>query len=76
MQGAKQLAGRGLRGLKAMREMLSDGGVAGAAEKFMGGGGASAGAARSPPAPVMCLMTLAGPGRVGMQSMYEPKVTD
>ena len=38
--GAKQFAGKGFRGLKAMRELMSDG-VAGAAGQLMGGGGAA-----------------------------------
>jgi uncharacterized protein (AIM24 family) len=74
LQGAKQLAGRGFRGLKAMRELMSDG-IAGAAEQLMSGGGASLAGALSSPYK-MTFMKLTGPGRVGMQSMYQPKVTD
>jgi uncharacterized protein (AIM24 family) len=74
LQNAKQLAGRGLRGLKAMRELMHDG-ISGAAEQIIGGGGASLAGAFSSNYK-MCLMKLTGPGRVGMQSMYEPKTTD
>lgn len=74
LQGAKQLAGKGFRGLKAMRELMQDG-VAGAAEQLIGGGGASLAAAFSSNYK-MSLMKLTGPGRVGLQSMYQPKTTD
>ncbi len=74
LQGAKQLAGRGFRGLKAMRGLMQDG-IAGAAEQLMSGGGASLADALSSPYK-MSLMRLTGPGRVGLQSMYQPKVTD
>jgi uncharacterized protein (AIM24 family) len=74
MQGAKQMATKGFRGLKAMRELMSDG-VAGAAGQLMGGGGASLAGAFSSSTHVS-LMRLTGPGRVGMQSMYQPKTTD
>jgi uncharacterized protein (AIM24 family) len=74
LQNAKQFAGKGLRGLKAMRELMKDG-VAGAAEQLIGGGGtALAGALSSDYR--MSLMKLTGPGRVGMQSMYQPRTTD
>ncbi len=74
MQGAKQLAGKGFRGLKAMRELMKDG-VAGAAEQLMSGGGASLADAFSSDYKTS-LMKLTGPGRVGMQSMYQPRTTD
>jgi uncharacterized protein (AIM24 family) len=75
LQTAKQVAGRGFRGLKAMRELMSDGGIAGAAGQLLGGGGtALAGAFASNTS--MSLMTLRGPGRVGMQSMYQHRATD
>lgn len=74
MQNAKQLAGRGFRGLKAVHSLMQDG-LAGAAEQLMSGGGASLADALSSPYK-MSLMKLTGPGRVGMQSMYQPKVTD
>jgi uncharacterized protein (AIM24 family) len=75
LKSAGQLAGRGFRGLKAMRELMSDGGVAGAAGQLLGGGGtALAGAFASNTS--MVLMRLTGPGRVGMQSMYQHKATD
>jgi uncharacterized protein (AIM24 family)/ribosomal protein L40E len=74
LQGAKQVAGRGFRGLKAMRELMSDG-VAGAAGQLLtGGGGALAGVFSSNSN--LPMMRLTGPGRVGMQSMYQPKTTD
>jgi uncharacterized protein (AIM24 family) len=75
MQAAKQVAGRGFRGLKAMRELMSDGGLAGAAGQLLGGGGtALAGAFASNTN--MTLMRLSGPGRVGIQSMYQHRSTD
>ena len=74
VQGAKQLAGQGFRGLKAMRELLKDG-VASAAEQIVGGGGASLAGVFSS-SYKMSLMKLTGPGRVGIQSMYQPKTTD
>ncbi len=74
VQAAKQMAGKGFRGLKAMRELMSDG-VAGAAGQLMSGGGAAlAGAFQSNSQ--MVLMKLTGPGRIGMQSMYQHKTTD
>jgi hypothetical protein len=74
LKSAGQVAGRGFRGLKAMRELMSDG-VAGAAGQLLSGGGAAlAGAFSSNTS--MVLMRLTGPGRVGMQSMYQHKVTD
>jgi uncharacterized protein (AIM24 family) len=74
LQGAKQLAGRGFKGLKAMRELMSDG-VVGAAGQLMGGGGAALADVFSSSTNVS-LMRLTGPGRVGMQSMYQPRTTD
>jgi len=74
LQSAKQIAGKGFRGLKAMRELMSDG-VAGAAGQLMSGGGAAlAGVFQSNSQ--MVLMRLTGPGRIGMQSMYQHKTTD
>ncbi len=74
MQNAKQIAGRGFRGIKAMREIMSDG-VVGAAGQLMGGGGTNlAGALSTDNRPVM--MRFLGPGRVGMQSSYQHRTTD
>ncbi len=73
MQTAKQVASRGFKGLKAMRELMSDG-VVGAAGQLMGGGGALAGVFSSNTK--VALMRLTGPGRVGMQSMYQHRTTD
>jgi uncharacterized protein (AIM24 family) len=57
-----------------MRELMSDG-VAGAAGQLMSGGGAAlAGVFQSNTQ--MVLMRLTGPGRIGMQSMYQHKTTD
>jgi len=74
LQAAKQLGSKGFRGLKAMRELMSDG-VAGAAEQIIGGGGAALAGVFSSNSNVT-MMRLTGPGRVGMQSMYQPKTTD
>lgn len=74
MQNARQLAGRGVRGLKALRQ-LTKGGLAGAAEQLIGGGGAALADVLSS-SYKMSLMKLTGPGRVGIQSMYQPRTTD
>jgi uncharacterized protein (AIM24 family) len=74
LQAAKQVAGRGFRGLKAMRELMSDG-VVGAAGQLLGGGGPALSGVFSSNTS-MTLMTLRGPGRVGMQSMYQHRATD
>ena len=75
LQNVKSVATRGFKGLKAMRELLSDGGIAGAAEQFMGGGGAAIADAFASNTRAT-LMRLTGPGRVGMQSMYRHRATD
>jgi uncharacterized protein (AIM24 family) len=75
LKSAGQLAGRGFRGLKAMRELMSDG-VAGAAGQLIGGGGGTALAGAFASNTSMVLMRLTGPGRVGIQSMYQHKGTD
>ena len=74
MQGAMQMATRGFRGLKAMRGLMSEG-VVGAAGQLMGGGGAALAGVFSSASNVS-LMRLTGPGRVGMQSMDQPRITD
>ena len=74
VQGAKQAAVKGFKGLKAMRELMSDG-VVGAAGQLMGGGGASLAGAFSSNSN-LSMMRLTGPGRVGIQSMYQPRTTD
>jgi uncharacterized protein (AIM24 family) len=76
LQNVKSVATRGFKGLKAMRELMSQGGgLAGAAEQFMGGGGAAVADAFSSNTRAS-LMRLTGPGRIGMQSMYRHRVTD
>lgn len=75
LQTAKSIAGKGFRGLKAMRQLMADGGLAGAAEQIVGGGGASLAQAFSSNTS-MPLMRLTGPGRVGLQSMDQPRTTD
>jgi uncharacterized protein (AIM24 family) len=72
--GAKQMASRGFKGLKAMRGLMSDG-VAGAATQLMSGGAGALADAFSSSTNVS-LLRLSGPGRVGMQSMYQPRITD
>ncbi len=71
LQSAKQLGGKGFRGLKAMREMLSDG-VTGAATQLMSGGGTALASVFSSNSN-LTMMRLTGPGRIGMQSMCQPK---
>jgi uncharacterized protein (AIM24 family) len=76
MQNVKSMATRGFKGLKAMRELVKEGGgLAGAAEQFMGGGGAAVADAFSSNTRAT-LMRLSGPGRIGMQSMYQNRPTD
>jgi uncharacterized protein (AIM24 family) len=74
LQNAKQLATRGFKGLKAIRGLMSEG-VVGAAEQLLGGGGAALADVFSTSTHVS-LMRLTGPGRVGMQSMDQPRATD
>ncbi len=71
---AQQFAGRGLRGFKAARELMS-GGVAGAAGQLLTGGGSGLANVFSSNSKVS-LMRLTGPGRIGMQSMYRHRRTD
>ena len=71
---AQQFAGRGLRGFKAARELMS-GGVAGAAGQLLTGGGSGLANVFSSNSKVN-LMRLTGPGRIGMQSMYRHRRTD
>jgi uncharacterized protein (AIM24 family) len=72
---AKDLAGRGFRGLKAARALMKEG-VAGAAGQLLAGGGAATLATAVSSNRSATLMALTGPGRVGIQSMYQPKATD
>ena len=74
LQTAKQFAGKGFRGLKAMRELMSDG-VGGAAGQLLGGGGTTLAGAFTSTTKVN-LLQLTGPGRVGLQSMYQHRITD
>jgi uncharacterized protein (AIM24 family) len=66
---AKDLAGRGFRGLKAAREMMK-GGVAEMASQVLSGGGGAILASAVSSSRSATLLSLTGPGRVGIQSMY------
>jgi len=67
LQSAKSIATRGFAGLKAARSLMKGGeGIGGL---LSGGGLQAAGAVIGGPG--ITLMRLAGPGRVGIQSMYQ-----
>ena len=74
MKAAKDLAGRGFRGLKAARALMKDG-VAGAAAQVLGGGGAAVLGDALSSSRAATFMALTGPGRVGIQSMYQDRAT-
>jgi uncharacterized protein (AIM24 family) len=75
MAAAKDMAGRGFRGLKAARALMKEG-VAGAAGQLLAGGGGATLANAVSSSRSATLMALTGPGRVGIQSMYQHKPTD
>jgi len=66
LQSAKSIATRGFAGLKAARSLMKGDGIGGL---LSGGGLQAAGSVLSGPG--ITLMRLAGPGRVGIQSMYQ-----
>jgi uncharacterized protein (AIM24 family) len=72
---AKDIAGRGFRGLKAARALMKEG-VGGAASQILAGGGGTTLADAVSSSRRATLMSLTGPGRVGIQSMYQHKPTD
>jgi uncharacterized protein (AIM24 family) len=74
MKAAKDMAGRGFRGLKAARALMKDG-VAGAAAQVLGGGGAAVLGEALSSSRAATFMSLTGPGRVGIQSMYQDRAT-
>jgi uncharacterized protein (AIM24 family) len=74
MKAAKDIAGRGFRGLKAARALMKDG-VAGAAAQVLGGGGAAVLGEALSSSRAATFMALTGPGRVGIQSMYQDRAT-
>ena len=75
LQAAKGLlGGKGLKGLRAARSLMTGGGLEAAGELFSGGGVAGIAGAFS--TNKMTLMRLTGPGRVGVQSMYQHRATD
>ena len=67
LQAAKGLASRGLSGLKAARSLMKSGDGLGG---LLSSGGLQA-AAGAVTGPGITLMRLTGPGRVGVQSMYQ-----
>ena len=69
VRAAKDLAGRGFRGLKAAREMMK-GGVAEMASQVLSGSGGAILASAVSSSRSATLLSLTGPGRVGIQSMY------
>jgi uncharacterized protein (AIM24 family) len=69
------ITGRGFRGLKAARAMMKEG-VAGAAGQLLAGGGGATLANAVSSNRSATLMALTGPGRVGIQSMYQHTPTD
>jgi uncharacterized protein (AIM24 family) len=74
MKAAKDMAGRGFRGLKAARALMKDG-VAGAAAQVLGGGGTAVLGDALSSSRAATFMSLTGPGRVGIQSMYQDRAT-
>jgi uncharacterized protein (AIM24 family) len=74
-RAAKDIAGRGFRGLKAARSLLKGEGVVSATAQIITGSGSTMAAAMSSNR-TATLMALQGPGRVGIQSMYLHKATD
>ena len=69
VKAAKDMAGRGFRGLKAARALMKEG-VAGAAAQVLSGGGAAVLGDALSSSRAASFMALTGPGRVGIQSMY------
>ena len=69
VRAAKDLAGRGFRGFKAAREMMKGGVAEMASQVLSGSGGATLASAVSSNRSAT-LLSLTGPGRVGIQSMY------
>jgi uncharacterized protein (AIM24 family) len=63
--------GKGLKGLKAARSALSGAAIAQAAGNLRSGGGIQGVAAGLAGGGGLALMRLVGPGRVGIQSMYQ-----
>jgi uncharacterized protein (AIM24 family) len=74
MKAAKDMAGRGFRGLKAARALMKEG-AAGAAAQILGGGGAAVLGEALSSSRAATFMALTGPGRVGIQSMYLDRAT-
>ena len=74
VKAAKDIAGRGFRGLKAARALMKDG-VAGVAAQVLGGGGAAALGDALSSSRAAAFMALTGPGRVGIQSMNQDRPT-
>ncbi len=74
VKAAKDMAGRGFRGLKAARALMKDG-VSGAVGQVLGGGGAAVLGEALSSSRAATFMALTGPGRVGIQSMYLDRAT-
>ena len=74
VKAAKDIAGRGFRGLKAARALMKDG-VSGVAAQVLGGGGAAALGDALASSRAAAFMVLTGPGRVGIQSMNQDRPT-
>ena len=74
VKAAKDIAGRGFRGLKAARALMKDG-VSGAVGQVLGGGGAAVLGEALSSSRAATFMALTGPGRVGIQSMYQDQAT-
>jgi uncharacterized protein (AIM24 family) len=73
--GVKDVASRGFKGLRAARALMKDG-VGGAAGQLLGGGGGAALSDVFSSPRRATLMSLTGPGRVGIQSMYHHQPTE
>ena len=68
--------GRGLKGLKAARSILSMDGLASAAGNLRSGGRLQGVAAGLVSGGGSTLFRMSGPGRLGIQSMYKPHKTE
>jgi len=68
--------GRGLKGLKAAKSMLNVGAITSAASNLRQGGGLTGVASGLMSGGGSTFLRMTGPGRVGVQSMYQPHKTE
>jgi uncharacterized protein (AIM24 family) len=75
-QGGGGMFGRGLKGLKAAKSMLNVGAITSAASNLRQGGGLTGVASGLMSGGGSTFLRMTGPGRVGVQSMYQPHKTE